>query len=126
MYTVHTVIRMQTFNIIPEFTLHMISSKTVCLRVSYSREYFTKVEIPWKDLWNSLFIRRGNQQYFPTREGSKSVTRIVHPMKLNDRLLIYIGDEKYESKISVKWGDLKQALITLRRRHFNDRKLSNN
>lgn len=128
MYTVHTLIKLETFNLTNCFTMELLPSKFVLLKVSYSPDSSVlQAKASWNELWKSLFLRRGEESTLIVPDKNiPTVTRIVHPKELNDRLLIFISHGKHESKVSVKWSDMKKALTILRRRQFRDQKLSSN
>jgi len=100
--------------------MYQIDESLVSLTVSYSM--FDKIQaiVEWRNLWNCLFLPRGKEKIFPSERLESNLNRAAHIKDRNDQIALFFTPSDNGFLTVVKWQDLKEALLFVRRRWTNE------
>ena len=119
MVKIRSVALIQAINITQVVEVYYLGQGMVSLTLSFSLHDKVEAIVKWGDMWNCLFLSRGKEKIF-RRTNLKANLRRVRHLHQNDQIALYFEPFDENSVILIKWKDLREALLIIKRSWMRD------
>lgn len=120
MVKIRQVVLIEAINKALAVEMYYEGNNMVSVTLSYSLVDKVEALVKWSDLWNCLFLPFGKEIIIPSSSLTSSLRRVSHSHR-SDQIALYFEPYDKNNVILIKWKDLKEALLHLKRQWIRDR-----